>query len=389
MKAITIIFTVAFINLSFNLSASLNGTVTGRVLDQKQQPLGFFTVTLLAAKDSSLVKGQFTDASGNFIFENIDAGNYLVAVNGVGYQLTHSFIFTLNAHDEKYKLPTLVITEEVETLKQVVVKAQKPFITQQLDKMVMNVENSVVNSSGLTALELLEKAPGVQVDNDGILSLRGKDKVLVMINGKPNYLTSSALTAMLQSMQAETIKEIEIISNPSAKYEAEGNAGIINIRMKKSKNDGFNGNATASLGYGMYWKENAGVSLNFREGNMNLFGNYNFSDGEYMMEYKGINRFFENGNLRNSQDFYGFRLTPRTTHTIRTGMDYSLGQNTTIGLLFNGRKSSSQNQGRNEIGILDGENELLFTSFSNNLLTNEWSKWSGNLNLIHQFGKIR
>jgi hypothetical protein len=161
-------------------------------------------------------------------------------------------------------------------LKDVVVTAQKPIVEVKADKTILNVENTI-NAVGSDALELLRKSPGVLVDKDENVSLAGKTGVQIYIDGKPSPLTGADLAAYLKSLQSSQIESIELITNPSAKYEAAGNAGIINIRLKKNKAFGTNGSINAGYNIGIYPKYNAGLSFNHRNKKVNIFGNYNYN----------------------------------------------------------------------------------------------------------------
>ena len=165
----------------------------------------------------------------------------------------------------------------------VTVTSEKPMIEVRADKMIVNVEGTM-NAVGNDALELLRKSPGVTVDKDDNISLAGKNGVQVYIDGKPSPLTGTDLTSYLKSMQSAQIESIEIITNPSAKYEAAGNAGIINIRLKKNKAFGTNGSVNLGYAQGHYAKYNGGVNLNHRNRKINVFGNYNYNNGDYLMK---------------------------------------------------------------------------------------------------------
>jgi uncharacterized protein (DUF2147 family) len=217
-----------------NLRVQAQGKITGQVTDNKNKIVEFATITLLQAKDSSLVKGALADANGAFEFEKIKFGNYLIAISQLGYQRFYTPKLTLSPENPSIKLSNLILIEESKELNEVVVTAKKPFIEQQIDKTIVNVENSVV-SAGNTAIEILEKSPGVTVDKDGNISLKGKQNVMVMLDGKPTYMSSSDLANMLRNMQSTQLDKIEIMTNPPAKYDAAGNAGVINIRLKKIK----------------------------------------------------------------------------------------------------------------------------------------------------------
>lgn len=252
-------------------------TLSGAVRDGAGKPLPFASVALLNARDSSLTKGTASDGQGAYTFENVRAGQYLVRATAVGYQKTHSTI--LDVTTSPINAPTLALPDATGKLAEVQVTAKKPFVEQQLDRMVVNVANSIVGS-GSTALEVLEKAPGVTVDyQNEKLQLRGKDGVIVQIDGKQTYLSAQDVIALLRSMSSDNIDKIELITNPSAKYDAAGNSGIINIRLKKNAAVGTNGTASIAGGSGRFDRERGSLQLNHRTQKLNLFGSYSLNRG--------------------------------------------------------------------------------------------------------------
>ena len=184
------------------------------------------------------------------------------------------------------------LKDESKTLKEVTVAAKRPFIERKIDRTVINVDAAITNA-GTTAMEVLEKSPGVTVDKDGNISLKGKQGVLIMMDGRPSYLSGQELANLLKNMPSSAIDQIEIMTNPSAKYDAAGNSGIINIKTKKNKLKGLNGNLSASIIQGKYTKTNNSLNLNYRKGKVNLFGNYSYS---YWQGYEDlyIHRNFRN-----------------------------------------------------------------------------------------------
>ncbi len=215
-------------------AANSRGTVSGSVTDEKQVAAPFVNVLLLQARDSTLAKGMTTDTDGKYTFEEVATGRYLTLVSMVGYQKVYSPMFVVD--NAPIQLSPVQLTVSAELLQEVKVVAQKPFIEQQIDRTVVNVENSIV-SAGATALEVLERSPGVVVDqqNDR-LRLRGKEGVIVQIDGKQTYLSQTEVMNLLRNTPSDNIEKIELITNPSAKYDAAGNSGIINIKFKKNKN---------------------------------------------------------------------------------------------------------------------------------------------------------
>ena len=216
-------------------------TLKGTIQDGSSKGIPFASVSLLKA-DKSIAKTTVADEQGHYLFEKIAVGNYALAVFSVGFAKYESQVFELKAN----QFQNFILQETTTQLNEIQVVAKRPFVEQQLDRTVVNVANSIVGS-GSTALEVLTKAPNVTVDfQKEQIELRGKEGTIVMIDGKQSYLSGSDLVAMLRGMLSDNIDKIEIITNPSAKYDAAGNSGIINIKLKK--NTAFGTNGLLSLG---------------------------------------------------------------------------------------------------------------------------------------------
>src|ERR1700754_1356482 len=222
------------------------------------------------------------------------------------------------------------------TLQKVTVTGRKPPVERKQGKTIVNVEASVTNS-GSTVLEVLEKSPGVTVDRNGGITLNGKPGVLVTIDDKPTYLSGEDLNNLLSSMSSTQVSQIELISNPTAKYDASGNAGIINIKTKKNKNNGFNGSFTTSYGQGIYPKNNNSLVLNYRVGRINTFLNYNLNAVKYLTDLYAYRKYYDD-----SKDLTAILQQPSYfkgtvfNNTLKTGIDYSVTPTTTIGLVLTG-----------------------------------------------------
>ena len=268
---------------------------------------------LLNAADSSLVKGAITDEQGAYRFDDLQPGRYRVKATQVGLETTLSAEFEVTEAGTEHPLPTLVMGGKSVQLKEATVSGEKPFLEHRVDKIVVNVENSIVNAGG-TALEILQKSPGVTVDNNGNISLRGKQGVLVMMDGKPTYLSAQELYNMLRNMPADQLAQIEIITNPSAKYDAAGTTGIVNIRMRKNRNYGTNGDLRTSYGQGRYLDYGFGGSVNHRNKLFNAYGSYDYGNGFYF-ESTEMQRRFRDGNFVSTfkQDNYDKGGTSTTT----------------------------------------------------------------------------
>ncbi len=310
-------------------------SVKGLVKDENGKPLAAANTTLHRSKDSAVVKFTVTNREGIFEFDALNAGEYYVKVSHVGHQPTKSDPFTLHSN-KTVELPEITMEKQGTNLENVTVTARKPMIEVKADKMVVNVEGTI-NAVGNDALELLRKSPGVQLDKDDNISLSGKNGVQVYIDGKPSPLSGSDLTAYLKSLQSSQIETIEIITNPSAKYDAAGNAGIINIRLKKNKSFGTNGSVNAGYNIGVYPKYNGGINLNHRDKGINIFGSYNYNWN------KNTNMFF----LRREQLDTLFDQTNQMTgrnrsHGFKAGADFFLDKYSTFGVLVNGNINSSE-----------------------------------------------
>lgn len=361
------------------------GKVSGAILDEKSQPFPFVNVLLLKAKDSTLSKGLAADDKGKFLFDQVDAGEYLTLVSMVGYQKAYSKVFSVS--DQTVNLPSFSLLPESQALKEVTVTAKKPFIEQEIDRTVINVENSIV-SAGATALEVLERSPGVTVDqqNDR-LQLRGKEGVIVQIDGKQTYLTQAELVNLLRNTPSDNIEKIELITNPSAKYDAAGNSGIINIKFKKNKNFGTNGNF--SIGGGMaspgYGRGNGSLALNNRKGKVSLFGTASAFEGEGFnrqeiyraIPYEGKTTTF----IMDSKSDWRAR-----NYNYRVGMDYFATDKTTVGVLFSGFYNAWKNPIRaTDARILNDDLSLRQTYHTDMNANNRMNNISANVNLKHQF----
>ncbi|GAB3562905.1 outer membrane beta-barrel family protein [Spirosoma luteolum] len=369
MKTIALLISSFVLTASVAVSQPINrGTVRGQVGTAQNKPVEFTTMMLLKATDSTLVKGAISDADGKYLFENVGAGRYLVSAQQLGFRKTYSAPFAIDEAQPAYELPAMTLLDESKNLTEVNVVAKKPFIEQQVDRTVVNVENSIV-ASGSTALEVLEKAPGVTIDrqNDQI-QLKGKSGVIVYIDGKQTYLSQQEVSNLLKNTASDNIASIEIITNPGSKYDAAGNSGIINIKMKRNRNLGTNGTATVNSGYG--WvrdldgnflsrpKYGATLNLNHRTSKVNLFGNYSYN-----------NRLSNNANILNRTipfngqvtyfDQQSFRPSQSIGNSYKLGADYFISTKSTLGILFNGFHNNWTSMGINRTQISNQNRELI------------------------------
>ncbi len=368
---------IAFSYISLNAQ---NGIIKGIVTDSENAPQEFTNILLLNPADSTLIKGVVTNFDGEFIFEKLQKGEYLISATMIGFNDAYSQL--IQSNNDEIILDNLILTEGVE-LSEVTVTAKKPFIEMKADKIVVNVENSTVNA-GNSALEVLQKSPGVTVDKDNNISLRGKQGVLVMINGKNQYMSGDELTRLLESTPAENINSIEIITNPSSKYDAEGNSGIINIRMKKNENLGYNGSVNAGFRQGYRSNYNTGLDLNYRSSNINIYGSASMYDWAGFQDL-GLMRVipFEGGNT--TFDQASDMTFDGRSYNGKLGIDFMITDKTTIGALykFNDGRSDWYND---NMTLISGDNSPGFDRLDvlGEQLSN-WTQHSYNFNVMHNF----
>ena len=309
-----------------NSFAQSKSTVNGSVKDNTGKELSSVTISLLKAQDSSLVKADVSDDKGRFDITAPGSGKFLLSFALVGHEKTFSPVFDLQA-GQAYNAGNIVMEPATKKLQDVTVTSRKPMIEIKADKTVFNVENSI-NATGSNALELLQKSPGIQVDNNENISMKGKTGVKIYIDGKMTQLNSKDLAAYLKGINSNDVEAIEMISNPSAKYDASGNAGIINIRLKKNKKFGTNGSVTAGLVQGVTPKGNGSVNLNYRDKKVNLFSNAGVNIGRYenTLDLYRVQR-------DSIYDQRSLNYSDNKNYSLKAGADYFMNSRSTLGAL--------------------------------------------------------
>ena len=383
MRKLKILLTIAFIAIAQVSFAQLNnGKINGTVIDGNAKTLESATITLLNASDSSVAKISVADKTGKFVFEGIVAGKYVVSISAVGHQMGFSETFEINAAKPTITLKTIELVPQAKALGAVVVSSKKPLIEQKLDRTIVNVEASVTNV-GNSALEVLEKSPGVTVDKDGNISLKGKQGVQIYIDGRPSYLSGPDLANLLRSMNASQLDQIEIMTNPPAKYDAAGNSGIINIKTKKTKQFGYSGSFTTTYTQGRYARFNESFNFNYRSGKVNIFSNLNYSrnhrgeDLYIMRNFRDVNtkdlksKFDQESNMSNQNHFYSSKV----------GLDYFASKKTTLGVVLNGFYNPSLWQSRTNTFIFEPNDDLRSQTKARTHNDEKWKNFSSNLYL--------
>lgn len=328
------------------------GRISGKVVDAgKNTPLEYSSVTIQSLKDSSLLMGSLVDEKGFFEITKIPFGAYKLTISYVGYKdFVQQPVLVIPPDKMDVALGTLKVEEDAKVLQEVQITAEKSFMQLNAEKKIFNMEKNTISAGG-TAIDALKQVPMVEVDQDGNLSMRGSGNLRVFINGKPSGITINNTKAILDAIPASQIESIEIINNPSAKYDAEGEVGIINIQLKKNTKVGLNG--TFTVGYATKYDANTGVSINFRKNNISFSSNYSFRFNEGF--YKGnSNRYnfpgFISPYYLNTSDRGTFR---NINNTLSANLDWDIKEKNTWSFNALGSYSPGFSDGLNNITFLD------------------------------------
>ncbi|SDD76852.1 TonB-dependent receptor domain-containing protein [Niabella drilacis] len=357
--------------------------VQGLVQSESGDPVPYASINVMQ-KDGTGIMELMADSVGIFILAALADGSYQLTVSGSGYNKKQIPAFNVSRNTLTTS-PLVVKLEANHQLEGVVVRSKRRIVEQGIDKMTLNVENSIL-SAGNTALELLERAPGVKVDAEGKISLKGKPGVSVMLNGKRTYLSASELAILLKATSASSVSKIEIISNPSARYDAAGNAGIINIVMKKNVQKGLNGTVTADAGAGRKARYGAGLNLNYRTEKFNIYGNYNYAfrgETEYL---DFVRYFYENGRAGRTSVQRTETDEPLHTQQFSAGIDFAPDSMNSIGVLVNGNVGDYRHHSQTT-NLLTAAEGLLSNAFTQNKDRQYWSSLIYNLNYARRFAK--
>ncbi|MCC6865940.1 MAG: TonB-dependent receptor [Ignavibacteria bacterium] len=343
------------------LQAQTNGSLKGTVIDKSNgKPVEEADVTINRVKDSSLVKGTQTDASGNFIISGIPNGNYYIKVSLVGYTPAYFSNININPANQTVSLEPIKLSTGNTTTEEIVVEGEKSTIEFKPDKKVFNISKSITNQ-GNSVIDLLKEIPSVTVDQDNNISLRGSEGVKILLDGRSSGLDGTNRGDLLEQIPASQVESIELITNPSAKYEAEGSSGIINIILKKSKDQGLGYNGTLGLNLGTGDKYNGQLSLSLKNKKYNLYGNY-----AYRLFHMTMSGSSQNYNFLNSDQYFTNELSDgrgrMEGHTAKFGIDINLNQQSLLGFSVNYRNN---NRGR-----FNTLNDNIFSS--GNILTSQY-----------------
>ena len=386
-KKLTLLFSLACFCLCLSQqlkSQSLHGVIQ----DADGKLLQFANVLLLKSPDSSLVKGMITDGAGKYSFENIKNGKYLITATFTGMSQVFTQVLEITLDKKEIDAGTISLKNIDVQLKDVIVAVKKPMFEQKIDRMVINVKNSITNAGG-TALDVLEKSPGVTVNKqNNTIAVNGKNGVVVMINDKITYMPMEALVQLLAGISAGNIEKIELITTPPAKYDAEGNAGYINIVLINNPNAGFNGSYFLTAGYGKKELGSAGVNFNYRTAKINMYGNYAFNYDHSIQRGMGFTQITKGGNIIANSSFSD-RDCLRKVHNVRIGLDYQLDSSTIIGALVSGYNNRWTMLADNGATVhINNSLDTTITTIDREI--NHWQNLMTNFNFQHTFkpGKV-
>ena len=313
--------------------------ITGKVADQKGQPVAYANVALIQ-EDGALVDGAVSDENGAFLIESTKTAKVKLVVSSIGYQSFSSEVFDLAPGISK-DFGNLSISDEMTGLDEVTVKASRPEIIIEPDKTIVNVEGTVM-AQGSNALDVIGRSPGIYVDQEGNINLNGRSGATVMINDRPTYMSANDLASFLRSMPADNIRSIEVINNPSSRFDAEGSAGVINIQLKRNSVDGVFGNIQLGGQYNGQFAPNAGLTLNVKKDKLSTNGTFNYNEYAVYNDIE-INRNFtlEEGISNFNQDS---RITTRSkTPSFNGSANYEINKNQNLGLNVQASASTDKN----------------------------------------------
>jgi hypothetical protein len=380
MKKTLTLLTALISVLSIESQAQINkGRVSGSVIDGNTKTIESATITLLRIKDSSVAKISVADKTGQFAFDGVAEGRYLVAITAVGHTPGYSEVFEISPSNNAVILKTIELVPAAKSINGVTVTARKPLIEQKLDRTIVNVESSITSVGG-TAMEVLEKSPGITIDKDGNISLKGKQGVQIYIDGRPSYLGGADLANLLRSMSASQLEQIEIMTNPPAKYEAAGNSGIINIKTKKNKQFGYNGSLTTGFTQGIYPRFHESGNFNYRNGKLNLFSSINYNRN-HRKEVLDISRNFRDEATKNLVSIFDQESNMvNESHFLsaKAGLDFFATKKTTLGFVLNGYYNPRTWTSRTHTDIFNPNSVLQSQTGAFSQTKSKWKNFSAN-----------
>ncbi|HEY4324782.1 MAG TPA: TonB-dependent receptor [Mucilaginibacter sp.] len=372
-----------FAGLYGNVYAQLKPSVIeGKVLTDNHIPAQAATVILLASRDSSIINSTIAGKNGEFKFVAIPSGSYLLLVKVVGFKTSYSGPYTAT-QDQTIHASDIILSPDTKHLKEVSIVSSKPQIEVKPGRVILNVQNDLL-AQGLSAFDILKQSVGVRVDNSNNFSIIGRQSALITIDGKQTNLSGEDLLGVLRAIQSSTIDHIELITGGSGKFDASG-GGIINIVLKKGKSYGLNATLTGTVGYGKYYKSNAGIIFNNRTDKFNIFGNYNYSNDKTFHDFTNYRTIDYNNVISNyNVDYNGIQKSKNNNFSL--GTDYFISPNQTVGFLINGMIRTDNFSKNNNLDILNN-GSLDSTIIANSDLNRHVTRLNYNINYSGKLDK--
>ncbi len=369
---------IAALGLCGSALFAQEGQISGTLQNSATEPLIYANVALYRSSDSTLVKAEATNDKGAFKLVNIPSGSYWLKATYIGLPDIEKSDITLSAN-QMLEVGVLSFPESVIELETALVKADRALVEIKPDRTIFNVTGTI-NSAGADALSLLRKAPGVLVDNNDNISVLGRSGVMIFVDGKRLPLSGDDLSNYLGNLQAEQIDRIDIISNPGAKYDAEGNAGIIDIRLKKDKNNGTNGSVNVNYSQGQYARENLGASGNYRNKLLNVFANggLNKGAGFNRIDFKSTQNGLALDEINRMQNEYN-------GYNLRLGTDFFLTDQQTVGFLVSTGQNFFDRNSYNSVGIASQNSPAQVDSILIAKTTGDGQRDQNTFNLNYRF----
>lgn len=376
MKRLLPIIICAILSTSFSFAQQQSGAIKGKVVNENQEAIANASVYLLTATAKGVLKTGLTNDAGEYTFENYPQGRMVIEISAVGYAKSLSAEF--DGKDNTINIGTIVLASQQKEIDAVTITGQLPMIQSKNGKLIMNVENSTV-SAGNNALEVLQRAPGVNVDKDNNISLMGQQGVNVMIDGRQTYMSGEQLATFLKSTDGSQIKSIELSTTRSAKEDAEGSAGIINIVMKKNKLEGFNGTFVASGAYGRKARGNTSLNLNYKKDNTTLFANYAYTNNSINNDFR-LERIIPGKTENTVFDQDANMKSLDVTHSYKLGIEQKTSERNTVMMQFTGYNNveDANNPSRTLMGPHFGKVDSILNTLS--ISKEHYNRYSFNAN---------
>ena len=378
-KLIAFLIMISFFpSILFAANETATVTLKGRVVDENDQPVEYANAALINTQTKTIVKGDVCNKQGEFIINKVEKGDYILTISMLGFQKFETERVVVDGNSKTIERK-IVLQEHAEELAGVEIVGNKQFVEQTTDKMIINPEASPTSASE-NVFEILAKIPGVSIDNSDNITLKGMQGVKVLIDDKPTYVSSSQLASLLKGIQGKNVERIEIIENPSARYDAEGNSGVINIKTKINKAPGFNGNVNGGIAYSSRLRWNGGLDLNLKYGKFNIYTNLSQFHWAGTQEMTASRRFTGTAlagayQLIDNQGEYA-----GNSFNYKVGVDFYPAKNHVLSLMYRGNAGGNDNSENNSTSFTDKFKNIDSTLVSVSESDNGWRNQTINMN---------